>query len=128
MSVRSSSSAAAGAPMTASSASCSASHGRIIAQGTPRELIASLGAEHVLEFAALGDGSVDAEALAAVLGEAPVRQDGVWHLRVSELHEAMPALLSELRRQGAELSELRTRSASLEDVFVTLTGRQLRDD
>jgi ABC-2 type transport system ATP-binding protein len=103
-------------------------HGRIIAQGTPRELIASLGAEHVLEFAALGDGSVDAEALAAVLGEAPVRQDGVWHLRVSELHEAMPALLSELRRQGAELSELRTRSASLEDVFVTLTGRQLRDD
>jgi ABC-2 type transport system ATP-binding protein len=103
-------------------------HGRIIAQGTPRELIASLGAEHVLEFAALGDGSVDAEALAAVLGEAPVRQDGVWHLRVSELHEAMPALLSELRRQGAELSELRTRSASLEDVFVTLPGRKLRDD
>src|SRR5215212_3860744 len=103
-------------------------HGRIIAQGTPRELIASLGAEHVLEFAASGDGPVDAEALAAVLGEAPVRQDGVWHLRVSELHAAMPALLSELRRQGAELSELRTRSASLEDVFVTLTGRQLRDD
>ncbi|HET7426124.1 MAG TPA: ABC transporter ATP-binding protein [Gemmatimonadales bacterium] len=103
-------------------------HGRIIALGTPRELIASLGAEHVLEFAALGDGPVDAAALAAVLGEAPVRQDGVWQLRVSELHEAMPALLSELRRQGAELSELRTRSASLEDVFVTLTGRQLRDE
>jgi ABC-2 type transport system ATP-binding protein len=103
-------------------------HGRIIALGTPRELIASLGAEHVLEFAAMGDGPVDPEALAAVLGEAPVRQDGVWHLRVSELHEAMPALLSELRRQGAELSELRTRSASLEDVFVTLTGRQLRDE
>jgi ABC-2 type transport system ATP-binding protein len=60
--------------------------------------------------------------------EAPGRQDGVWRLQVSELHQAMPALLGELRRQGTQLSELRTRSASLEDVFVTLTGRQLRDE
>jgi ABC-2 type transport system ATP-binding protein len=39
----------------------------------------------------------------------------------------MPALLAELRRQGAQLSQLRTHSATLEDVFVSLTGRQLRD-
>ena len=104
-------------------------HGRIIAQGTPRELIASLGAEHVVEFALANGSALDAAAVGRVLGEDPPgRHDGVWRLQVSELHQAMPALLGEIRRQGAQLSELRTRSASLEDVFVTLTGRQLRDD
>ena len=104
-------------------------HGRIIAQGTPRELIASLGAEHVVEFALANGSALDAAAVGRVLSEDPPgRHDGVWRLQVSELHQAMPALLGELRRQGAQLSELRTRSASLEDVFVTLTGRQLRDD
>jgi ABC-2 type transport system ATP-binding protein len=103
-------------------------HGRIIAQGGPRELIASLGAEHVVEFALIPGPPLDEAALATALGEAPGRHDGVWRLHLSELHQAMPALLGELRRQGAQLSELRTRSATLEDVFVTLTGRQLRDD
>jgi ABC-2 type transport system ATP-binding protein len=104
-------------------------HGRVIAQGTPRELIASLGAEHVLEFAVADGQRLDTGAIAGVVGGGePGRQDGVWRLQVSELHEAMPALLGELRRQGVQLSELRTHSATLEDVFVTLTGRQLRDE
>ncbi|HET9040439.1 MAG TPA: ABC transporter ATP-binding protein [Gemmatimonadales bacterium] len=104
-------------------------HGRIITQGTPRELIASLGAEHVLEFAVADGAGLDTGAIAGVVGAGePGRQDGVWRLQVSELHEAMPALLGELRRQGVQLSELRTHSATLEDVFVALTGRQLRDE
>ena len=104
-------------------------HGRIIAQGTPRELIASIGAEHVLEFAVTDGERLDADALAAVAGiGTPSRRNGTWRLHVSELHRAMPALLGELRRQGAQLAELRTHSATLEDVFVTLTGRQLRDE
>jgi ABC-2 type transport system ATP-binding protein len=104
-------------------------HGRMIAEGTPRELIASLGAEHVLEFAVADGERLDTGAIAGVIGGSkPGRQDGVWRLQVSELHEAMPALLGELRRQGVQLSELRTHSATLEDVFVTLTGRQLRDE
>jgi ABC-2 type transport system ATP-binding protein len=103
-------------------------HGRVIAQGTPRELIASLGAEHVLEFAVAEEAPVDMSAIAGAVGQEPGRQDGIWRLQVSELHEAMPALLGELRRQGVQLSELRTHSATLEDVFVTLTGRQLRDE
>jgi len=103
-------------------------HGRVIAEGTPRELIASLGAEHVLEFALTGGVSLDVSALAGLPGVGSVgRQDGTWRLQVSELHQAMPGLLGELRRQGAQLSELRTHSATLEDVFVSLTGRQLRD-
>jgi ABC-2 type transport system ATP-binding protein len=103
-------------------------HGRVIAEGTPRELIASLGAEHVLEFAVADSATLDASALAGVAGVGPVgHQNGTWRVQVSELHQAMPALLGELRRQGAQLSELRTHSATLEDVFVSLTGRQLRD-
>jgi ABC-2 type transport system ATP-binding protein len=104
-------------------------HGRVIAQGTPRELIASLGAEHVVEVAVADGAGLDAAAMAAAAGvEPPGRRDGAWRFQVSELHRAMPALLGELRRQGAQLSELRTHSATLEDVFVALTGRQLRDD
>ncbi len=104
-------------------------HGRVIAEGTPRELIASLGAEHVVEVAVADGDRLDAAAMAAAAGVAPPsRRDGTWRFQVSELHQAMPALLGELRRQGAHLSELGTHSATLEDVFVALTGRQLRDE
>ena len=104
-------------------------HGKLIALGTPRELVASLGAEHVVEFA-LGDGAtLDAGALSALPGVRDVRRDGGHlHLATSELHLTLPALLDLLRQQQASLSQLGTHSATLEDVFVTLTGRQLRDD
>jgi ABC-2 type transport system ATP-binding protein len=104
-------------------------HGRVIALGTPRDLIESLGAEHVLEFAVAGSGSLDEGALAALDGVGSSgRRNGTYRLQVAELHRTMPALLGELRRQGVQLTELRTNSATLEDVFVALTGRQLRDD
>jgi ABC-2 type transport system ATP-binding protein len=104
-------------------------HGRVIALGTPRELIESLGAEHVLEFAVAGSGSLDEGALTALDGVGSAgRRDGTYRLQVAELHRTMPALLGELRRQGVQLTELRTHSATLEDVFVALTGRQLRDE
>ena len=104
-------------------------HGRVIALGTPRELIARLRAEHVLEFALSGDNAIDETQLRTIDGVcAANRRDGTYRLQVEELHRAMPALLNELRRQGAQLAELRTHSATLEDVFVSLTGRRLRDE
>jgi ABC-2 type transport system ATP-binding protein len=104
-------------------------HGRTIALGTPPELIAGLRAEHVLEFA-LAEGALPEEAaLQQLEGVCRAdRRDGTYRLQVEELHRVMPALLQELRRQGAQLAELRTHSATLEDVFVSLTGRHLRDD
>jgi ABC-2 type transport system ATP-binding protein len=103
--------------------------GQVIARGTPRELIASLGAEHVVEFAVGGGAALDEPALAAVDGVATaVRRDGTYRITVGELHRTVPALLAELRRQGVQLTELRTHSATLEDVFVELTGRHLRDE
>jgi ABC-2 type transport system ATP-binding protein len=104
-------------------------HGRVIALGTPGELIESLGAEHVLEFGVAGPGALDAAALAGLVGVGTAApRDGTYRLQVAELHRTMPALLGELRRQGVQLTELRTHSATLEDVFVALTGRQLRDE
>jgi ABC-2 type transport system ATP-binding protein len=104
-------------------------HGRVIAEGTPGELIASLRAEHVLEFAVADPAVLDRAALEALDGVCgAAARNGAFRLQVSELHRAVPQLLGELRRQGAQLTELRTHSATLEDVFVTLTGRQLRDE
>jgi ABC-2 type transport system ATP-binding protein len=104
-------------------------HGRMIALGTPSELIAALQAEHVLEFALADSSAVDEASLRSIDGVcAAERRNGTYRLQVSELHRVMPSLLIELRRQGAQLAELRTHSATLEDVFVSLTGRHLREE
>ncbi|HJS43272.1 MAG TPA: ABC transporter ATP-binding protein [Gemmatimonadales bacterium] len=104
-------------------------HGKVIALGTPRELIATLGAEHVVEFAlveAMPDGLMDA--LRGLIGVTAARSGtGSLSLTVTELHRTLPALLSELQRRSLELSSLTTHHATLDDVFVALTGRQLRD-
>ena len=104
-------------------------HGRVIALGTPRDLIAALGAEHVVEFALTnGIGALSEEALRALPGVREVRaSDGTWSLTASHLHLIVPALLQLFGQHGLELSALTTHSATLEDVFVSLTGRYLRD-
>jgi ABC-2 type transport system ATP-binding protein len=102
-------------------------HGKVIALGTPRELVAALGADHVVEFAVEG-GGLEAEALEGLAGVRAARaENGITRLQVAQLHVAVPALLEELARRGVGLTELRTHSATLEDVFVSLTGRHLRD-
>jgi ABC-2 type transport system ATP-binding protein len=104
-------------------------HGKVIALGTPRELIASLGAEHVVEFALI-DGTPDdlTDALRGLGGVTAVRPGaGVLSLTVTELHRTLPALLTLLQRRELELASLTTHHATLDDVFVALTGRQLRD-
>jgi ABC-2 type transport system ATP-binding protein len=111
-------------------------HGKVIALGTPRDLIASLGAEQVVEFVLVDDhgaGRLDSDALRRLDGVRGARHqgatgNGVWELRVAELHRTVPALLAELARRDLHLAQLRTHSATLEDVFVHLTGRQLREE
>jgi len=105
-------------------------HGRVIALGTPAELIAQLGGEHVIEFAGVeGESPPEPHSLESLPGVRSARwEDGVTSLRVTEPHVALPALLDHLRSLGSKLSNLSTRHASLEDVFVQLTGRHLRDE
>jgi ABC-2 type transport system ATP-binding protein len=104
-------------------------HGKVIALGTPHELIASLGGEHVVEFDLLPDtGDPDLAVLTGLPAVRSARREaGRYCLAVAEPHMALPALLDWLEQQGHELAGLSTRHASLEDVFVNLTGRHLRD-
>jgi len=102
-------------------------HGRVIALGTPAELIASLGAEHVVEFSA--GGTLDVGSVERLSSVRQVRHEaGGFALIVVEPHIAIPALLAELARQNVELHRLTTHHATLEDVFVSMTGRPLRDE
>ena len=105
-------------------------HGKEIALGTPRELIAATCAEQMVEFTAGSASQVlDVPALRRIEGVREVRtQNDAVLMQVTQLHTSVPALIAELTRQNVPLTELRTHSATLEDVFVTLTGRHLRDE
>jgi ABC-2 type transport system ATP-binding protein len=104
-------------------------HGQIIAEGPPDDLITRLGGHHVVEFeASLANGNL-LDTWRALPGVEGVRdEDGLVCLNVREPHLTIPALLDTVRDQGSELLHLTTRQASLEDVFVRLTGRHLRED
>jgi ABC-2 type transport system ATP-binding protein len=111
--------------------------GRIIALGTPAELIASLGGEHVIEFTvepkrAAADGSVTSAITPETFADLPAviathGEGGRICLSVTEPHVALPALLQRLEKLDCRLTGLTTRQASLEDVFVKLAGRHLTE-
>ena len=105
-------------------------HGKVIALGTPLQLIASLGAEHVVKFALVqGSPTLDEATLHSLDGVRVARAvAGEYELQVGALHQTVPALLAFLASRQLELAQLTTHSATLEDVFVSLTGRQLRDE
>jgi ABC-2 type transport system ATP-binding protein len=103
-------------------------HGKVIARGTPRELIASLGAEHVVEFVLVGGvevPDVDYQQLPGVTAVA--HAEGKVRLTATHVHRVVPELMRLLAERGAVLDELTTHHATLEDVFLKLTGRHLRD-
>ena len=112
--------------------------GQIIAEGSPADLIERLGGHHVVEFSVSGNSS---DATAKPSKEAPIETwtglpsvesvregDGMFALNVKQPHLTIPALLEAIDQQGSELQHLSTRQASLEDVFVRLTGRHLREE
>jgi len=104
--------------------------GKSIAFGTPRELTASIGAEHIVEFSAgSAEKPLEIEALRGVPGVRLITsENGNVRIQVEELHHTIPVLLDTLRKQGVSLTALRTHSPTLEDVFVSLTGRRLPDE
>jgi len=105
-------------------------HGRVIALGTPRELVSRLGAQHVVEFRG-DDGrgaALAADELSRLEGVLSARpRDTAWLLESSHAHRTIPALLGFLAARDIPIAELVTHRATLDDVFLHLTGRQLRD-
>jgi ABC-2 type transport system ATP-binding protein len=101
--------------------------GKVIAQGTPPDLISSLHAANVIEFAS--EPEIDEATLRALPGVAePHKRGPNWSLPVGSLAETVPALLERIERSGGKLVNLSTHRATLEDLFVSLTGRALRED
>ena len=101
-------------------------HGQIIAQGTPLELIESLGADQIIEFRVTKEIAEDTLTSLPAVTHLHKREDD-YSLTVAEMGVALPALLEEIKRQQSELVSLTTHQATLEDVFVSLTGRMLRE-
>ncbi|MEP7011389.1 MAG: ABC transporter ATP-binding protein [Acidobacteriota bacterium] len=101
--------------------------GKVISLGTPRDLISQLPSAYVVEIDT--EPSWGAERWRAIPGVHEARRFGeVWSLAVTSLTEAVPELLAAVEREGAKLVHLSTHRATLEDLFVALTGRALRDE
>jgi ABC-2 type transport system ATP-binding protein len=102
-------------------------HGKIIAEGTPAELISTMHAANVVEFASepmIGDDVVRSiEGVQSIIHRGPNLS-----LAVNSLVGVVPRLLETIDSAGAKLVHLTTHRATLEDVFVSLTGRELRDE
>ena len=101
-------------------------YGRVIALGTPVELIRSLHAADVVEL--LSEPMLPEEGLRHLPGVSDVHRRGAhWALAVHSVTESVPPLLAAVEKAGARLTHLSTHRATLEDLFVSLTGRELRD-
>ena len=108
--------------------------GRIVAEGSPDELVLSIGAPHVVEVSFAGGataGPADREErLSGLPDVVSVRAGGAadaWTVTARSLHRTLPALAGLAAGAGVEIETLATRTATLEDVFVALTGHGLRD-
>lgn len=103
-------------------------HGKAIAIGSPGELIASLDGNLVVEVE-MAVGDVEDEDVRRLAGVTSVRREnGALLVSVREAHVTVPALLDLFRVRSASLAHLTLRQATLEDVYVSLTGRQYRDE
>jgi ABC-2 type transport system ATP-binding protein len=101
--------------------------GKVIALGSPNQLIAGLGGEHIIEFSLEGE-PFDPAHLSNLPTVTHVGTDhGQFNLSVGEPHKALPALLARLAESQRNLSKLAIRHASLDDVFVKLAGRHLEE-
>ena len=101
-------------------------HGHLIALGTPQELIAKLEAPNIIEFSS--EPPLPEPTLLNLTGCHGCRaHGGVIQLRVDSLAESVPQLLAAVEKAGAKLVTLSTHAATLEDLFVSMTGRELRD-
>jgi len=105
-------------------------HGKVIALDTPAELVASMGADQIVEFSTNRALTPDQESeICALEGVSDLAcRGGAFVLSVSRIGSVLPTLLSTLERHDLEIVELETHQPTLEDVFVNLTGRALRDD
>jgi ABC-2 type transport system ATP-binding protein len=101
-------------------------HGKVVASDTLAGLYRMLPATQSLEIDV--EGLVDTARLVRESGvRAATQSDGMLTVGVDELSRAAPAVLAWLASQGHGVRHIASGRATLEDVFLGLTGRQLRD-
>ena len=101
-------------------------HGRVIAAGTPAGLIAEHFERTTLEF--LTDDRLPPDALQRLPAvDHSEEQNGQTKLRSSNVTRTTAALLALCGEMGVELRGLSIHTATLEDVFLKLTGRRIRE-
>lgn len=100
--------------------------GRILALDSPSRLVSSLGSDQVIELRL--DGEVETEEFSGLPHVVSVnRRNGDFLLTVSSVAGVLPALMAALDRRGVRVDSVTVHPATLEDVFLKLTGRRLRD-
>ncbi len=104
-------------------------HGKILALDTPDALKRGVGADTVVKVRTAGDLDTLRELLLKeVSGVARARTaDGVLELQVRGAHRIVPEIVLAAERHGSDVTDLSVAEPSLETVFITLTGRELRD-
>jgi len=101
-------------------------HGRVVATGTLAELLRTLPAAQTLQIEL--DGALDVATLQALPGVKQVRLHGdLLSVGLDDLSSQAAAVLQAVAGAGVGVRHLSSGRASLEDVFLALTGRQLRD-
>jgi ABC-2 type transport system ATP-binding protein len=101
-------------------------HGKVLQTGTPRELIASLGIPSVVELTF--DGTPPDPAPLRARLDVPVEARGaLWEIPTSDPKTMLPRLLAAAESEGIDYAQVHVRRATLEDVFLHMTGRSLRD-
>ena len=102
--------------------------GKVLTVGSPGDLIASLDATLVVEVE-MAEGDIGDEAVRELAGVSSVRREnGAILVSIREAHITVPALLDLFRARSVVLAHLTLRQATLEDVYVSLTGRKYRDE
>jgi ABC-2 type transport system ATP-binding protein len=103
-------------------------HGKIVALDTPAALIRGLGAEERVVFTL--DGTLPAGFEKALSGAVRLEVQGervVVHGKNGRKVPLVSEVVSQLTAQGIQFRDLRTEQPTLEDVFLSLTGRQMRE-
>ncbi len=104
-------------------------HGRILALDTPGALKRGIGADTIVTIRSGGDLAALGSLLRReVDGVTRTRTaDGALQLHVSGAHRLIPEIVLAAERHGFDILDLSVAEPSLETVFITLTGRELRD-
>lgn len=102
-------------------------HGRLLTVDTPEELKRTVGEGDVLELEVTGE-SIEAAVRAVVpLAKGVTTTGHTLIVRARSVVDLLPSILDALKQGGCITGEVRLRANSLEDVFISLTGRKLRE-